>query len=317
MNKSARIFIAGHTGLIGSALMRRLTADGFSNLITASHDSLELTNFSAVDDFFQKNLPDYVVLAAGKVGGIVENQTYPAKFIIQNLAIQHSVMCAADKFRVRKLIFFASSCVYPRICSQPMTEDSLLTGVPEGTSMAYAVSKLAGLQSCLAFNQERGQKCFIPLIPNSAYGPNDNFDPTSGHVLSALIRRFHEAKIQSLPEVTLWGSGNPRREFVHADDIASACLLLLTESVGSLEFPLNLGSGYDLAIKELAELTSAVVGYNGRVNWDSSKPDGAPRKLLDSTRMFDFGWSPKVSLQDGLKDTYRWFKENIGQKGRS
>jgi GDP-L-fucose synthase len=310
MNKSARIFIAGHTGLIGSALMRRLTEDGFSNLITVSHDSLDLTNFSAVDDFFQKNSPEYVVLAAGKVGGIIENQNHPAKFISQNLAIQQSTMCAADKFGVRKFIFLGSSCMYPRICAQPMSEGLLLTGVPESTSMAYAISKLAGLQACLAFNQERGKKYFIPLIPNSAYGPNDNFDPMSGHVLSALIRRFHEAKLQNLHEISLWGTGNPRREFVHADDIASACLLLMTESIENLELPLNLGSGCDFSIRELADITRAVVGFDGDVNWDTSKPDGAPRKLLDSKRMFDFGWRSKVSLEHGIRDTYAWFKKN-------
>jgi GDP-L-fucose synthase len=311
MNKTDKIFIAGHTGLIGSAVVRRLQDEGFVNLLLARHADLELTNAAAVDVFFEQNSPDYVILAAGRVGGIIENQTYPADFMNANLAIQLNVLKAAHCAGVRKLILFASSCMYPRECPQPMAETALLSGYPEPTSLAYAISKLAGMQMCLAYNQQYGEQRFIPVIPNSAFGPNDNFDPKSGHVLSSLIRRFHEAHQTGAESLTLWGSGTPRREFIYTDDIADACIALLKGNTSTLELPLNLGAGQDISIRELAETIAHMIGYSGAIEWDTGKPDGAPRKLLDSSRLRAFGWQPSADFEGSLKDTYRWYLNNI------
>jgi len=310
MNKTDKIFVAGHTGLIGSAVVRRLQKEGYANLLLASHADLELTDALATDRFFDEHSPDYVVLAAGRVGGIVENQTYPADFMNANLAIQLNVLKAAHRAGVRKLILFASSCMYPRECPQPMAETALLSGYPEPTSLAYAISKLAGMQMCLAYNQQYGEQRFIPVIPNSAFGPNDNFDPKSGHVLSSLIRRFHEACQTGAQSVTLWGTGTPRREFIHTDDIADACIALLNGNTAPLALPLNLGTGSDVSIRELAEAIARVIGYSGTIEWDTSKPDGAPRKLLDSSRLRAFGWQPTVDFEQGLKNTYQWYLNN-------
>ena len=310
MNKAGKIFVAGHTGLIGSAVVRRLQSEGFANLLLASHADLELTDAVAVDRFFDEHSPEYVVLAAGRVGGIIENQTYPADFMNANLAIQLNVLKAAHRLNVRKLILFASSCMYPRECPQPMAETALLSGHPEPTSLAYAISKLAGMQMCLAYNQQYGEQRFIPVIPNSAFGPNDNFDPKSGHVLSSLIRRFHEARQTGVQSLTLWGSGTPRREFIHADDIADACIALLVGDTTTLALPLNLGAGRDFSIRELAETIARVIGYSGAIEWDTSKPDGAPRKLLDSSRLRAFGWQPAVDFEEGIKGTYQWYLDN-------
>lgn len=308
---AAKIYIAGHTGLIGSAVLRRFGADSKYRILTATHRELELRDADAVDRFFEGNSPDYVVLAAGKVGGIIENNTYPADFINANLAIQLNVLAAAHRAGVRKLLLFASSCMYPRDCPQPMNEDSLFTGSPEPTSMAYAVSKMAGVQLCLAYNQQYGSRRFIPLIPNSVYGPNDNFDPDKGHVLSALIRRFHDAKVRKIGKVVLWGSGSPKREFIHADDLADACALLLESDTSRLPLPVNVGSGRDLSITDLAELVAAAVGYRGAIEWDTNKPDGAPRKLLDSARLHAQGWSARVELLDGVNETYLWYRKHV------
>ena len=287
---------------------------GFTNLIVRDHADLELANAEAVEKFFGECKPKYVVLAAGRVGGIVENQTYPADFISENLAIQLNVIKFAQRFGVQKLIFFGSSCMYPRDCPQPMSESALLTGKPEPTSMAYAIAKLSGVEMCLAFNRQYGEKRFIPVIPNSAYGPRDNFDPKSGHVLSALMRRFHEAKMAGASSVTLWGSGNPRREFVHADDIADACLWLLGNSLETVELPINIGVSQDYSIKELAEQVAGVVGYDGDILWDTGKPDGAPRKLLDSTRINVAGWEPSIKFGEGLISTYQWYLDHIATR---
>lgn len=307
MNQNSKIYVAGHKGLIGSAMCVRLQKAGYQNILTKTHAELELEDASAVEAFFDAEKPDYVVLAAGKVGGIVENKTYPADFITRNLAIQLNVLRAVHKTNVQKLILFASSCMYPRTCPQPMAEEALFSAPPEPTSMAYAVSKMAGMQLCLAYNQQYGHKRFIPVIPNSVFGPHDNFDPNMGHVLSVLIGRFHEAKATNAPNITLWGSGMPRREFIFSSDVADACLMLLEKESREVTYPLNLGTGQDLSIKDLAEKIAAVVGYKGEILWDTSKPDGAPRKLLDSTRIRECGWQPETNFEEGLRVTYEWF----------
>ena len=303
-------YVAGHRGLIGSAMLRRLERFGARRILTRTHAELELRDAAAVRAFFAEHRPEYVVLAAGRVGGIVENQTCPAEFIDDNLAIQLNVLRAAHAHGTRKLILFGSSCMYPRECPQPMSETALLGGEPEPTSLPYAISKLAGVHLCLAYNRQYGERRFLPVIPNSAYGPNDNFDPESGHVLSALIRRFHEAKVNGRDHVTLWGTGNPRREFIHADDIADACLHLLSLDADTLEWPLNIGVGKDYSIRELAGHIAEVVGYRGEILWDMDKPDGAPRKLLDAGRLAATGWRPSVVFDEGLRATYRWYLEH-------
>jgi GDP-L-fucose synthase len=314
INKTSKIYVAGHTGLIGSAVARRLKQNGYQNIITISHDLLDLTDSLAVDNFFAQEKPEYVILAAGKVGGIVENQCYPADFININIAIQFNVLKAAYRASVCKLILFASSCMYPKSCKQPMAEDLLFSGYLEPTSLAYAVSKIAGMQMCLAYNKQYGEKRFIPVIPNSVFGPNDNFDCNSGHVLSVLIRRLHEAKEQKLSNLVLWGSGTPRREFIYADDVANACLYLFENDLSNLEFPLNIGTGKDISIRELAEKIAAMVGYTGKIEWDLNKPDGTLQKLLDSSRLLEFGWKPLIDFNDGLQNTYNWYLENIAEK---
>lgn len=310
MEKDAPIYIAGHTGLIGSAMMRLLTERGFDNLIVCPHEVLDLTDPNAVEQFFGRHTPQYVVLAAGKVGGILENQAHPADFLTTNLSIQLNVLSSALRAGVKKTIFFGSSCMYPREADQPMPEAALLSGIPEPTSLAYAIAKLAGVQMCLAYNKQIGEQRFLPIIPNSVYGPNDDFNIESAHVLSALVHRLHLARSSNAQSLTLWGTGSPRREFIHADDVAVACLMLLDSDTTRLDLPLNLGVGYDCSIKELAEKIARVVGFDGTIKWDSTKPDGAPRKLLDSRRMSNFGWRPVVNLNDGLHSTYRWFLEN-------
>ena len=307
MTPSSRIYVAGHRGLIGSAFMRHFQRKGDANVVTRTRAEMDLFDQAAVFDFFRQERPEYVIFAAGKVGGIVENKTYPGDFITQNLEMQLNVFRAAKEFGVNRMVFFASSCMYPRECSQPMSETQLLTGKPEPTSIAYAIAKLAGVQMSLSCNEQYGQRRFIPVIPNSVFGPNDNFDPASGHVLSALITRFHAAKQQGVESVTLWGSGSPRREFLFSDDLVSACMLLLNADLDELELPLNIGPGDDVSIRELAIIIARVVGYQGAVEWDTSKPDGTPRKLLDSSRMKALGWVPKTLLEDGIRQTYDWY----------
>ncbi|MFQ6334507.1 GDP-L-fucose synthase family protein [Methylophilus sp. 3sh_L] len=311
MNKQEKIFVAGHTGLIGSALCRRLDSLGYHNLLCVTHEELDLTDSKATQQFFNEHRPDYVILAAGRVGGIVENKTFPADFINENLYIQLNVLRSAHSVGVKRLILFGSSCMYPRVCEQPMAEDILLTGKPEPTSSAYALSKLAGLELCAAYNRQYGGQRFVSLIPNSAYGPYDNFDPKSGHVLSALMNRFHEAKVSGVDKVTLWGTGSPRREFVFSDDIADACIFIFENESLTIDTPVNIGVGEDYSIKELAHHIAAITGYQGEIDWDTSKPDGAPRKLLDSRRINDYGWQANVKLNEGLKITYEWYLANI------
>jgi len=310
----ASIYVAGHAGLIGSAVVRRLERDGYRMLVTRRRSELELQNSGQVSSFFEEVHPEYVILAAGRVGGIMENQTFPADFMDENMAIQLNVLKAARKVGVRRLIFFGSSCMYPKNCSQPMAEDALLSGKPEPTSLPYAISKLAGTYLCLAYNKQDHDTRFIPVIPNSAYGPHDNFDPKSAHVLSALMARFHQAKVSGAESVVLWGSGSPRREFIHADDIADACVHLLNQADLAVEFPLNIGTDQDVSIKELAELIAEVAGYKGRVEWDRTKPDGAPRKLLDSERIRSLGWKPTVTLAEGIAATYRWYLNHVDRE---
>ncbi len=311
MDKNAPILVAGHTGLIGSAVKRRLTAGGYGNLLLPARAELELADAQAVDAYFARHRPEYVVLAAGQSGGILRNQRFPADLMRANLAIQSSVLEAAHKHRTHRLIFFASSCMYPRECPQPMAEENLLGGPPEPTSIAYATAKLAGLQLCLAYNRQYGETRFIPVIPNSVYGPGDDFDPASGHVLSALLRRFHEAVQAGQPEIVLWGSGTPRREFLHADDLAEACLRLLEHDGGELPLPINVGPGEDVSIRDLAGTIATATDYRGHIAWDAGKPDGAPRKLLDSTRMRTLGWEPRVPLEQGIQELYAWYRRQV------
>lgn len=303
----SRTYIAGHSGLIGSACLRVLEKEDFADIVLRRHAELELTDAAAVNDFFNDVKPDYVILAAGKVGGILENQKSPASFIDTNLAIQSNVLRAAQQSGVKALALMGSSCMYPRDCAQPMGEELLLTGHPEPTSLAYAVSKIAGVQLCHAYNKQYGTTRFLPVIPNSAYGPGDNFDPASGHVLSSLMMRMHRAKINGAESVTLWGTGTPRREFIHADDVARAVLHLFRQPEPPTELPFNIGTGTDHSIRELATAIAATVGFKGRIDWDTTKPDGAPRKLLDSRRLRATGWEPLYDLNRGLASTYDWF----------
>jgi GDP-L-fucose synthase len=309
-NQNDKIFIAGHKGLLGSALLNQLNDEGFSNLVTADKSSLDLTDFAAVDTFFAENKPDIVFLAAGKVGGIVGNKTYPADFLRINLAIQHAVFEAAHKHNTRHVLFYGSSCTYPKLCPQPMKESDWLTGAIEETSMGYAAAKIAGIVAAKSYNAQFGYNKFICLIPNSIYGPNDNFDLENSHVLSSLIRRFYEAKIHGLPEVVLWGNGTPRREFVHSHDVASASLFALRHVEQLKNVHYNIGSGEDISIKELAETIAGVIGYDGKLVWDETKPDGAPRKLLDSDKFLALGWKRNIDFDKGLKSTCEWLKEN-------
>jgi GDP-L-fucose synthase len=311
LKKDTQIYVAGHKGLIGSAFIRFFEKNHYTNIITRDREELELTSESDTYDFFYENQPEVVILAAGRVGGIIQNRDFPADFIYENLSIQLNVFNAARKYGVRRLIFFASSCMYPRDTSQPMNENQLCTGHPEPTSIAYASAKYAGVQMCQAINRQNGSVYFIPVIPNSAYGPNDNFDLSSSHVLSALIRRFYEGKKDDKSSVTLWGTGSPRREFIFSDDIASACIMLLEASLDDEDLPINIGVGADISIKELAEKIRDIVGYSGTIGWDMSKPDGAPRKLLDNGRIKSIGWKAQTDFDTGLESTYQWYLDNI------
>ena len=316
MRPDAKILVLGHRGLIGSALMRRLQHRGFDKVTGASRAEADLEQAPEVIGLMAKTTPDYVFLCAGKVGGITQNQITPADFIFSNLAIQSNVLQQAQASGVKKLILFGSSCMYPRETQQPMAESAILTGALEPTSLPYALSKLAGLQMCFALNKQYGGQRFMAVIPNSVYGPYDNFDPDSGHVLSALIHKIHMAKSRNEPAVTIWGSGTPRREFIHADDVADACIHLMQADRAS-EGPFNLGTGSDVAIMELAQMIARVIGYRGQLVCDPSKPDGTPRKLLDSGRIRQLGWSPEVTLEQGLEQTYQWYLAHHHQGGRA
>jgi GDP-L-fucose synthase len=307
MNLDSRIYIAGHRGLVGSALVRRLTVDGATNLILRSHSELDLTNQAAVEAFFAAEQPEYVFLAAAKVGGIHANSTYPAEFIHDNLTIQTNVIHNAWKHGTKKLLFLGSSCIYPRDCPQPIKEEYLLTGSLEPTNEWYAIAKIAGLKMCQAYRKQYGFDA-ICAMPTNLYGPGDNFDPDNAHVVPALMRRFHEAKAMERPNVTIWGTGQPLRELLHVDDLAIASLLLMR--VFSEPEIVNVGSGKELSIAELAGKIAAAVGYSGKMVFDHSKPDGTPRKTLDIDRVHGLGWNPQVTLEEGLAATYAWYLEN-------
>jgi GDP-L-fucose synthase len=311
LKKTTRIYIAGHKGLIGSAFIRSLDKLHYSNTIVKDKSEVNLTSKDDTYNFFYENQPEVVILAAGRVGGIIQNRDFPADFINENLSIQLNVFKAAQKYGVKRLIFFGSSCMYPRHASQPMNENQLCTGHPEPTSIAYASAKYVGVQMCQAINKQNGSVSFIPVIPNSVYGPNDNFDLDSSHVLSALIRRLHEAKEENKLSVTLWGSGSPKREFIFVDDLVNACLVILNKPLSNHKLPINIGVGYDISIKSLSEKISRIVGYQGKIEWDKSMPDGAPSKLLDSSRVESLGWKSKVKIDDGIKNLYQWYLDNI------
>ena len=306
LDRSKKIYVAGHRGLVGSALVRKLEKEGFTNIITRTHAELDLTRQTDVEEFFETEKPDYVILAAAKVGGIHANNTYPADFIMKNLQIECNVIDAAYKNNVQKLLFLGSSCIYPRECPQPIKEEYLLSDYLEKTNEAYALAKIAGLKMCAYYNKQYGTN-YISVMPCNLYGINDNFSLENSHVLPALMRKFHEAKIKEEPTVTVWGSGKPLREFLNVDDLADACLFLMDNYEGDDFF--NVGYGEEVTIMDLALLIKKVVGFEGELVMDASKPDGTMRKLTDISRIKALGWEPKITLEEGLKETYQWFQE--------
>lgn len=307
VEKSDKIFVAGHRGLVGSALVRRLEQEGFRDLITRDRSQLDLGNEGAVSRFFAEEKPAFVLLAAAKVGGIKANNDLPVEFLLENLAMQNNVVQAAYESGVRKLLFLGSSCIYPKLAPQPIPESALLSGPLEPTNEAYAIAKIAGIKLCQAYAREYGAN-FISAMPTNLYGPNDNFDLVSSHVLPALLRKAHTAKRESQPELEVWGSGTPRREFLHVDDLAAACVYLL-EKYDSPEI-INIGCGEDISIRELAELICEITGFKGELAWDSTKPDGTPRKLLDVAKIHALGWRHQIGLREGIARTYEWFLQN-------
>lgn len=307
LDRTKKIYVAGHRGLVGSAIVRRLKKDGFTNIITRTHQELDLTRQADVEHFFEEEKPAYVILAAAKVGGIYANDTYPADFIMKNLQIECNVIDAAYKNHVEKLLFLGSSCIYPRECPQPIKEEYLLSGYLEKTNEAYALAKIAGLKMCAFYNQQYGTD-YISVMPCNLYGINDNFALENSHVLPALMRKFHEAKVKNEPTVTVWGSGKPLREFLNVDDLADACLYLMDHYKGNEFF--NVGYGKEVTILELAQMIKKVTGFQGEIVMDSSKPDGTPRKLTDISRLAELGWQPKIDLEEGLRQTYEWYKTN-------
>src|SRR5438876_1321891 len=307
IQKSDKIFVAGHRGMIGSALTRALEASGFTNLLKRDRSELDLGDDAAVTKFFVKERPEIVIFAAAKVGGIKANNDYPVEFLLENLQVQNNVIRSAYENGARKLLFLGSSCIYPRLAPQPIPETALLTGPLEPTNEAYAIAKIAGIKLCQAYAREHGAN-FISVMPTNLYGPNDDFNLETSHVLAALLRKAHEAKTRKDSKLIVWGSGKPLREFLHVDDLASACLLLL-EKYDSSEI-INVGCGEDVSIRELAELICEVVGFDGDLAWDTTKPDGTPRKLLDVTKLRALGWKPSIPLQDGIARTYEWFLAN-------
>jgi GDP-L-fucose synthase len=308
LDRNARTYVAGHRGLVGSGILRHLESLGFADLVTRTSSELDLRDRAAVDDFFADQRPATVIVAAAKVGGILANSTYPADFISDNLRIQVNVLDAAARHGASKLLFLGSSCIYPKFAPQPIREDSLLTGPLEPTNDAYAIAKIAGVLQVQALRRQYGVQ-YISAMPTNLYGPGDNFHPTGSHVLPALIRRFDEAARTGAPSVTVWGTGTPRREFLHVDDLARACVHLL-EHYDEPE-PVNIGVGEDLSIREIAEMVAEVVGFDGELQFDTTKPDGTPRKLLDVSKIESLGWEPQIGLREGLDSTYRWYREQL------
>ena len=307
MEKSSKIYIAGHRGLVGSALVRNLESKGFTNIIKRTSKELDLRNQQAVQEFFKQERPEYVILAAAKVGGIHANNTYPADFIYDNLMIQNNVIKAAHDFKVKKLLFLGSTCIYPKLAPQPIKEEYLLTGALEETNEAYAVAKIAGLEMCKFFKRQYGDN-FISCMPTNLYGPNDNFDLQSSHVLPALIRKFHEAKVNHQPTVEVWGTGTPLREFIYVDDMADACIFLMENYDG--EQHVNIGTGEEVSIRQLAETVKEVVEFEGELIFNTNMPDGTPRKLTTVDKLHALGWKHKVSLKDGIQLAYDWYLQN-------
>ncbi len=308
MNKSDKIYVAGHRGLVGSAIVRNLESKGYTNIVKRTHKELDLTNQAAVYDFFAQEKPDVVVLAAAKVGGINANNTTPAEFAYENMQIQCNVINAAHVNKVKKLLFLGSTCIYPRMAPQPIPEDALLTGPLEVTNEAYAIAKISGLEMCKFYKRQYGDD-FISCMPTNLYGPHDNYDLSGSHVMPAMIRKFHDAKVKGEKSVELWGTGSPLREFLYVDDMADACVFLLENYSG--EQHVNIGTGKEVTIKELAETVKKTVGYEGEIVWNTDMPDGTPRKLTDVTKLHNLGWTHKVELEEGVKLAYEWFKENV------
>lgn len=310
MEKTDKIYVAGHRGLVGSAIVRNLKEKGYTNIIGRTHGELDLCDQKAVHDFFGKERPDAVVLAAAKVGGINANNTKPAEFAYSNLQIQCNIIQSSHEFHVKKLLFLGSTCIYPKLAPQPIPEDALLTGPLEETNEAYAVAKIAGLEMCKFYKRQYGDD-FISCMPTNLYGPYDNYDLTGSHVMPAMIRKFHEAKTAGKPSVELWGTGTPLREFLYVDDMADACVFLMEHYSG--EQHVNIGTGKELTIRELAELVKRTVGFEGEIVWNSEMPDGTPRKLTDVTKLHGLGWTHKVELEEGVAKAYAWFCENVEQ----
>lgn len=309
MDSNSKIFVAGHKGLVGSAIVRNLKAKGFTNILTADRNQIDLTNLTAVKMFFLLEQPEYVFMAAAKVGGILANRDYPADFIYENLMIQSNIISCAAESEVKKLLFLGSSCIYPKFAEQPISEDQLLSGHLESSNEAYAIAKIAGIKMCQAYRRQHGLNA-ISLMPTNLYGPNDNFDHNSSHVLPAMISKFHGSLDKSEHWVVkLWGDGSPMREFLHVDDLAEACYTCMEKYDG--EEHINVGTGEDVTIKELAETIVDVVGYKNDYEWDTSKPNGTPRKVLNVDKIKSLGWEPKISLREGIESTYEWFKENV------
>jgi len=308
MNKNSSIYVAGHTGLVGSSLMRTLQARGYREILTKTHAELDLTCQAEVKNFFKDNHPDYVFVAAARVGGILANSTYPANFIYDNLMITANLIHESYISGVKKLLYLGSSCIYPKFADQPIIEDALLSGKLEPTNEPYAISKIAGLKMCDSYRKQYGCD-FVSAMPTNLYGPNDNFDSVTSHALAGLMRRIHEAKDNQSQSVVVWGTGRPRREFLYIDDLADALVFLMEEY--SAEGPINVGTGNDLSIREIAELLCQVIGYHGALEFDSSKPDGTPRKLLDVSKITSLGWRSKIPIEEGIRITYQWFLDNI------
>jgi len=311
MNKTSKVYVAGHRGLVGSAIVRRLENEGYKKLVVRTSKELDLRDKDQVDQFFESEKPEYVFLAAAKVGGIVANNEYPADFIRDNLLIQTNIIDAAYRNNVEKLLFLGSTCIYPKFAEQPLKEEYLLTGELEPTNEPYAIAKIAGIKMCESYNRQYGTK-YISVMPTNLYGPNDNFDLYTSHVLPALIRKFHEAKEGNIPHVEVWGTGSPKREFLYSDDLADACVYLMNNYVGN-EI-VNVGVGEDISIKELAQKVKEVVGYEGEIQYDTSKPDGTPRKLVDVTKLNSLGWNANTPLENGLEKAYQWFLDNVTVK---